>query len=309
MQKNIGLFLGAGASYEAGMPLVWELTQEIRTWLTPEKLRQFNVGWREQGGGHPDEVINSFIDILQRADVHYESLLGFLQVQFRRPGANSQHYHSLYSWLVQTVYYKLYFRHVQNLPFFEKHLPFYSGIKVLAEQNNPLWVFSLNHDLVLEALAAQFDIPIHSGFSNRTISLPCRASHGGIVGAIQAEVLSEVELKSGTSMFQTTGFRGINLLKIHGALDVFTYNDGNDLLKILPNEASAKSVLESLRAVNEDLFFPESSSPNGRVNVQNEIAYADALGEMQFLRRTILAGAYKFDKRHGQVLPNVLGPV
>jgi hypothetical protein len=306
MQELTGLFLGAGASYEAGMPLVWELTTEIRAWLTPEKLRQFNVGWREQGGGHPDEVIDSFIAVLQHADVHYEGLLGYLQAQFLRREANSAHYHSLYSWLVQEVYYQLYLRHVRNLPFLEKHLTFYSGIKELAEKNNPLWIFSLNHDVLVEALAAEFEIPLHSGFSSKTIALPQRRSDGRIFGTLKAEVLSEAELSSKTPMFQTSGFRGINLLKIHGALDVFTFNNGSDLLKVLPTEDSAKSVLESLRAVNEDLFFPEPAAPNGRVNILNEIAYADEAGEMQFLRRTLLAGAYKFDKRYGQVLPDVL---
>jgi hypothetical protein len=51
MQQLTGLFLGAGASYEAGLPLVWELTDEFKKWLTPEKLREFNQGWRIQGGG------------------------------------------------------------------------------------------------------------------------------------------------------------------------------------------------------------------------------------------------------------------
>jgi hypothetical protein len=42
MKPLTGLFLGAGASYEAGMPLVWELTAEIRNWLTADKLRELN---------------------------------------------------------------------------------------------------------------------------------------------------------------------------------------------------------------------------------------------------------------------------
>ena len=32
-----GLFLGAGAYYEVGMPLVWELTSELKAWLTPDR--------------------------------------------------------------------------------------------------------------------------------------------------------------------------------------------------------------------------------------------------------------------------------
>ena len=35
----------------------------------------------------------------------------------------------------------------------------------------------------------------------------------------------------------------------------------------------------------------------------NEIVYTDEKGEMQFLRRSLLAGAYKFNPRTSQVLP------
>jgi hypothetical protein len=38
MRRLTGLFFGAGASYEAGMPLLWELTTEIKDWLTPAKI-------------------------------------------------------------------------------------------------------------------------------------------------------------------------------------------------------------------------------------------------------------------------------
>jgi hypothetical protein len=44
-------------------------------------------------------------------------------------------------------------------------------------------------------------------------------------------------------------------------------------------------------------------SPDRVVKSTNEITYADDEGEMQFLRRSLLAGAYKFDSRMSQVLP------
>lgn len=42
------LLLGAGASYELGLPLVWELTNELKTWLMPEKLDWLNDQWKSQ---------------------------------------------------------------------------------------------------------------------------------------------------------------------------------------------------------------------------------------------------------------------
>jgi len=78
MDYNLtGLFLGAGASYDVGMPLVWDLTTELKAWLTIDKLRAFNAGWRAQGGGHPDSVIEDVAAVLLRADLHYESILGY----------------------------------------------------------------------------------------------------------------------------------------------------------------------------------------------------------------------------------------
>jgi hypothetical protein len=81
-----GLFLGAGASFEAGMPLVWDLTAEISAWLTPEKLRELNAGWRDQGTGNPDAVIDSLVASLLNPSMHYQSILGNLEVQFLVPG-------------------------------------------------------------------------------------------------------------------------------------------------------------------------------------------------------------------------------
>ena len=166
--------MGAGASYEAGMPLAWELTAELKNWLTADRIRELNAGWRTQPGGCSDAVIDDFISMLERPAVHYEALLGYLETQFRRQRNLGQEYHGLYSRLVELVYYFLYFRQVNNNAFLRKRLPFYDGIRALAEANKPLWIFSLNHDVVIEALAALLSIPLHTGFSPATITLPCR---------------------------------------------------------------------------------------------------------------------------------------
>ncbi len=80
----VGLFLGAGASYELGMPLVWPLTYELTGWLVPEHLRALNAGWQSQGAGLPAEVIDDLAAVLARTDMHYESILGYLQTQATR---------------------------------------------------------------------------------------------------------------------------------------------------------------------------------------------------------------------------------
>lgn len=300
-----GLFLGAGASFELGMPLVWDLTAELKGPLTPDKLREINQRSRAHGSGHPDEAINHLIKLLAMPSVHYESILGNLELQYIRGGGHgiAQNYHHLYSWLVQAVYTILYLRHTTEVPFIEGGMKHYEGIAALAEENYPLWVFSLNHDLLVECISAHFGVPVKAGFGPDTVTLPRRDALGRKLGELQAHVLTNAELQKGNLAFFPDGQRGINLLKIHGALDVFAFNDGDDLLRIRPQQETVRGITEALRQTNEELLYVEPGNPSARVNATNEIAYADEGYEMQFLRRSIMAGAYKFTDHHSQVLP------
>lgn len=173
------------------MPLVWELTAEIKRALTAEKLAEFNESWRAQGGGQSDAVLSEFHAVLQRPDMHYEAVLGYLETQARRQRADSGEYHYLYSWLVQLVSYLLYWRHTKSRGFLDANLSHYDGLKVLAEQSAPLWVFSLNHDVVMEAIVARLGIKLHSGFSPKIVGLPLRDRLGRVKGILSAELLTE----------------------------------------------------------------------------------------------------------------------
>ena len=123
-----GLFLGAGASFEFAMPLAWDLTSEIRAWLTPEKLRELNASWRSQGGGHSDMVIDNLVGLLLNKSIHYEQILGNLEVNLKRHGNPRQDYHGLYSWLIELVYVLLYQRHILNEKLITQSLRYLEGI-------------------------------------------------------------------------------------------------------------------------------------------------------------------------------------
>lgn len=152
----------------------------------------------------------------------------------------------------------------------------------------------------------QMNIPLSSGFTNEIHLLPRRdKARDQIIGHLRAETLSEKQLASGTLNFFNMGTYGINLLKVHGSLDQFTFRDGKDLLRVLPLDGKISGVIESLQVANEELFYilPGQSGP---AKTTNEITYKDDNGEMQFLRRSLLAGAFKFDNRGNQVLPQSL---
>lgn len=92
-----GLLLGAGASYEAGMPLVGELSKQIRAILTPDYVRTTNSRYQKINMNYPDQIVERFIIILNTESMHYESIIGNLQVLSRRAGGrgDGQHFHAL----------------------------------------------------------------------------------------------------------------------------------------------------------------------------------------------------------------------
>jgi hypothetical protein len=302
-----GLFLGAGVSFEAGMPLVWDLTGEIRAWLTEAKLRSLNVGWRSQGGGYPDEVIDALATSLNNPLMHYESILGMLETGYRRFGKHQQEFHGMYSWLVDLVWFLLYTRHVKQAINVLAGLRYLDGIVGLAEANHPLWIFSLNHDVIIEALAAEYQVPLSCGFVGKD-ALPLRDKSGTLTGSLNVETLGEKDLEAGRLKFFSHGTKGINLLKMHGALDVFAYNNGKDVLRVVSEPKNAVDVLGSLMQTFEGLNYIHR--PTGRLaKLTNEIAYEDECGEMRLLRKSLLAGAFKFDPNVDQTLPKIYLPL
>ena len=301
---NTGLFLGAGASYELGMPLVSGVTQEIRDALVPGGLRSLNDGWRRQGGGFPDAIIEDVLEVLQAPDMHYESMLAHLESQARRAQrrvpttdqnlADSQAYSGLYQRLVETVYNVLYLRHLKYEGLIAESMCYFEGLAEFASHHTPLWVFSLNHDLMVECIAAHSGVEVCCGLTGFK-AFPRRDRTGAIIGELYADTIRDAELKQDGLRFLPRGTKGINLIKIHGALDVFYENDANDLVKLRPGGPGVHGYIESLHAANEELIYirPWMTAPAKAVNY---VAYEDTQQELQIMGRSLLAGAKKFDQ-------------
>ena len=273
------------------MPLRDELNAELLAWLTPTSLRKINSTWRGRGYGHPDEVIDDLARVLESSEFDYESLLCRWEAEYIAGAgtARGPSYHSLYAWLAQMVSLALYRRQVSHRSVFQDGLPYFAGLVPLARENAPFWVFSLNHDVLVECLAAHFGIPVNCGFPARTISLPCRRSPGTIVATLRANVLSDAELANAALPFLARGTPGINLLKIHGALDIFGFGEGHDLLKLKPETKTFDAIIDALQIANEGLLDP-GLSPEP-LSVTNQIPYIDQNGDLRVLRRTLLASA------------------
>jgi hypothetical protein len=154
--------VGAGFSFELGMPLVWPLTTQIKRWLTPAKLRELNASWRLQRLPVDDAIIAAACDRLENVEETYEHLIGWFQTQQKSVltgrGPLFEGYRHL-AGLVQSAVVEILFRRheqvVQALPFM---LPWYRGIEAAIPDDAPLWLFSLNHDVCIESIAGDLAI-------------------------------------------------------------------------------------------------------------------------------------------------------
>jgi len=294
------LFFGAGATYDCGMPLVWELTAEIRLWLTPEKLISFNERWVAQGGGWDQDVISYLITLLNNNNLHYENIIGAIEVECSRERDQKKRhdYYAAHGFLLQAVYGLLMERQVKNTHYALGVLEDFFSIKRLAEENKPLWIFSLNHDCIIEMLATKIGIPLKSGF-NEEVSILMKSADGK-AHKVPFERLSRKSIKENRYDFFKNGEFGINIIKLHGALDIFGQNDELNYLKIKCVENKPESYahhLQLIDQINQDLVIRDG------VVCTNENIYEDEDGKIQFLRKSLLSGAHKFTEKLSQIAP------
>lgn len=221
------------------MPLVRELTEELFWYFSRERLGRLNEKWRQRGSGFPPERIEQLRKFMEISGQHYESVLGHLEsedyLERTQRDGRPQGLKSIFSDLISRF---LIGRHIVLQQRIAEGLAFYDGLLGLARESTPLWVFSLNHDMVVECAATRLNIPASAGFSEervRILRVPDRAGH---VRHIDAEVIRESGLQRGYLDFHRHGEFGINILKLHGSLDTFTFNSGEDVLRILPSDES-----------------------------------------------------------------------
>lgn len=231
-----GLFLGAGASVECGMPLVWEFTDTLsRNILSRLDIKLFNF--------HGDTRIKTrFSSIFQSETMHYEEMLKSLEdwkIQAQTP-KEKQIVDGLIGQVTECIQLLLLEIQEKCLPRMKVRFENYFGLEALLENQGRIEVFSLNHDLIIEELSAYFNLGLKDGFyANR--------EHGynnlGEFRLITSEELSNQNLD-----FFEKNEKGINLLKLHGSFDIFAIEDKKTYLKSV-GDGSFGSFVSAIRNI------------------------------------------------------------
>ena len=304
--EKTGLLLGAGASFEIGMPLVRDINPEVRAVFHPGYINSLVEKWKNNAQLRiTEEQARDLVAMMVRAQQNYESIIGYMELadyhaaipNTPRPMAYLK---NQFISIVQELFVG---RHL----FFRDHLrtglQLYDGLGVLADANMPLWVFTLNHDVMFECIAARLGIPVHCGFTSNRVRLLRKPGSGGEPRFFEAETIPDVNNRKSLP-FGPYSQRGINLLKLHGAINTFMYgNSGEHVMRILPINDGPMGHIDTLDAFNSELVHHPDFPP---ITVVNERIACDEHGKLHMLRQSIVSGAHKFDRRMNQHWPHLM---
>src|SRR5208282_1972581 len=183
-----GLLLGAGFSYDLGMPLAYELTDVFLGIFNDANVKSLVVAMSGQQPYGKDRPINKtaltnglglLLDYKKSNGTNYESFLAGLQ-NFEGLSSPTQSDRDSYNYLFVYFYDVIHqilclYQEASYELVYAKNKQWFSKLEdLLSDQET--WIFSLNHDLYCEYLALDFDIPITYG-DDETVTFPLSNSN------------------------------------------------------------------------------------------------------------------------------------
>lgn len=295
------LLLGAGFSYDLGMPLASELTEVFLrpfNWWSTRSLARTLATKDPYSKGRPinfvaiERALKLVLERKKQGCTNYEALLAEIEALHHAPGTEQtdrDSYHFVFGFLYDLIYGILYAYQLDaytNL--YTRNHRHFGKLGDLLCSEQPTWIFSLNHDLFVECLAIDQGIPITYGDSS-TITFPRSNLHSH----------DTLELTySEPSDFATNGpgwlrkGNGINLVRLHGGLAEHAYKDRAIICNPSLAHASSSELISELQRIESMAYYNRGLRvPSGRDRV---ITGPD--GTLDILRRTMLTGGHKYTK-------------
>jgi hypothetical protein len=280
------LFLGAGASYEVGMPLVLEFTNILKRVI----LKRINTNLFNFKGD--EELKSKFISLLMDPDMNYEQVVMQLEKLYLNCEPEKRDsVHGVVIQLIETIQLLLLEEQSLTKNLLAEKIKCYYGLTEYVSKTEPTFVYSLNHDVVFEEICSFLKIPLADGFYNDSKKFGHIAPFASI---------SSGELEEGKLNFFEGSSQGINLIKLHGSLDIFAIEDMNYFIK-------ARGLGKYIGAHIDAVLSVEKANniicDRDQYRITNELTVEDETGEVQFLRRSLLSGGHKFKSEMSQIAP------
>ena len=168
---------------------------------------------------------------------------------------------------------------------YRKNRNCFSALKTFLSDEET-WVLSLNHDLDFEFLALDFDIPITYG-DDHELEFPI--SNLELSKRIQF-TCTEREGWSEQHPGFSNGKRGFNLIKLHGGLSEFTYQDGALLCNLQLEKLSSLELAQNYLFYRRMAYY-ENGEP---ILMGQDRAISDLSGKFDIISKSMLTGGSKF---------------
>jgi hypothetical protein len=297
---KIALLLGAGFSYDLGMPLANELTEVLLRPFTERGVKQLvsaMLRGRPYGPNRPpnERALAGCLEVLLTSrsanSQNYEAMLAELEALAKRydvsqSDRDSAQYvlamlyeliHDILS-LYQAASYEL---------CYPPNLPWYSTLgNVLSTEET--WVFSLNHDLFVECLAIDLKIPISYG-DVETKEFPI--SNLEMHERVQFSCIERSRYNMDSPRF-IRDRPGINLVKLHGGLSEYDYDydDKKTICNLDLNRSSSQELLAEYERVARMAYYE-----NGIAAAAAKDRFVTNMnGECDVLGKAMLTGGHKY---------------
>lgn len=282
----INVFIGAGASFDFGIPLVKSFTHDFKSNIL-KRINTHLFNFNDQVS-----IKERFIEIIENDDLNYEEMIKELELwMIEESGENYQIIHGLVFQSIEVVHLLLLEIQCKSFLKMTEKFPACSGLKNIINSHGILNIFSLNHDVMIEELCNFHQIAFKDGFSKGV------QHNYNSIGSFK--VATKKQFEEHSLDFFEKGEVGLNLFKIHGALDIYAIEDKEKYLKV--DKTHFAGCLFALKAI-EKISLDYCKRTGGSRGV-NELFVQDDLGELQFFRRSLLSGGHKFTGRFEQIVP------
>jgi hypothetical protein len=299
---NKGLLLGAGFSFDLGMPLTGELTDVFLGIFNERTIQILADRLSVQSPYTPDRPINRsaitaglnhLLEYKRNKGSNYEAFLATLQTEGERYDNQSQSDRDSYHFLFGTFYgvihdilslYQLSSYEIM----YDKNRECFKTLRNLLSDDET-WVFTLNHDLCVECLALDLGIPITYG-SDQKIKFP--VNNLDFRRRIEFTVMEQKRMLADDNAFMR-GAAGINLVKLHGGLSELEYKDGTLVCNLRLDRASSQQLISDFRLSREMAYYHQGKPLlcGGR-----DRTITDLFGKPDIISTSMLTGGKKYSR-------------
>lgn len=292
-----GLLIGAGFSYDLGMPLAVEVTEVFLNIFNTKNARQFADVLASKEPFGKDRPINRtaihegmhlLLAYKQEDGRNYEEFLARLEALPWKTQSDQDSRHYLFS-IFYDLLYKILVAY-QNESYdtmYELNSRWFSKLANLLSSEET-WAFTLNHDLYFECLAIDLGIPVTYGDVDE-IAFPIsnlKPNNKIRLSCMQRELFCT----DGRGWF--AGTNGINLVRLHGGFCELEYKDKVVICNpSLQRKRSSELISEFRKIESMGYYVRGEKVPSGRDRV---ITGPD--GTLDVIHRGVLAGGNKYSK-------------